>query len=103
MRKSILAFATAGAVALTFGALHAQGGGMPGTMDVSKVTAGTYKLDPNHTLVGWKLNHLGFSDYFGIFGNITGTLEISSERGRAVQEFETSPDSPTCLTTLQLA
>ncbi|MCM3484616.1 MULTISPECIES: CueP family metal-binding protein [Kocuria] len=35
--------------------------------------------------------------------DITGTLEISSERGRAVQEFETSPDSPTCLTTLQLA
>ena len=95
MRKSILAFATAGAVALTFGALHAQGGGMPGTMDVSKVTAGTYKLDPNHTLVGWKLNHLGFSDYFGIFGNITGTLEIDPAHVEATKLDVTVPINPT--------
>lgn len=35
--------------------------------------------------------------------DITGTLEISSERGRAVEEFATSPEDPTCLTTAQLA
>lgn len=35
--------------------------------------------------------------------DITGTLEVSSEQGRAVEEFATSPDSPTCLTTVQLA
>lgn len=35
--------------------------------------------------------------------DITGTLEISSEQGRAESGFATTPDSPTCLTTLQLA
>lgn len=34
--------------------------------------------------------------------DITGTLEIGSDRGSAVEEFATSPDSPTCLTTVQL-
>ena len=35
--------------------------------------------------------------------DITGTLEISSEQGRAESGFATTPDSPTCLTTMQLA
>ena len=35
--------------------------------------------------------------------DITGTLEVSSGRGTAVQPFSTSADSPTCLTTLQLS
>ena len=49
---------------------------LPGQMDVSRAQAGTYALDPNHTLVGWRVNHFGFNDYFGIFGNISGTLTI---------------------------
>ncbi|MEX5257407.1 CueP family metal-binding protein [Kocuria arenosa] len=35
--------------------------------------------------------------------DITGTLEISSEQGRAESGFATTRDSPTCLTTMQLA
>ncbi|CEA07026.1 hypothetical protein BN1051_00335 [Arthrobacter saudimassiliensis] len=35
--------------------------------------------------------------------DITGTLEVSSAQGTAVQDFSTSTDSPTCLTTLRLA
>ena len=79
MRKSILAVAAAaGAVTLTVGALQAQGGPpqLPGMMDASRVEAGTYATDPGHSLVGWTVNHFGFSDYFGIFGDVTGTLEI---------------------------
>ncbi|MCW2382867.1 MULTISPECIES: YceI family protein [unclassified Sphingobium] len=49
---------------------------LPGQKDVSRVAAGTYKADAGHTLVGWRANHFGFNDYFGIFGDITGTLEI---------------------------
>ena len=47
---------------------------MPGTMDVARVTAGTYNTDPSHTLIGWRVSHFGFNDYFGIFGDATGTL-----------------------------
>lgn len=79
MRKSRLVIAaTVGAAALTFGALHAQGGPpqLPGMADAARVTAGTYAPDPGHTLVGWRVNHFGFSDYFGAFGNATGSLTI---------------------------
>jgi len=79
MRKLTLSLAAAGVAALTIGTLHAQQGGapqLPGSMDVSRAQAGTYALDPNHTLVGWRVNHFGFNDYFGIFGNVTGTLTI---------------------------
>jgi polyisoprenoid-binding protein YceI len=53
---------------------------VPGAMDVSRVTAGTYTTDPNHTLVGWRVSHFGFNDYFGIFGDATGTLMIDPKK-----------------------
>lgn len=49
---------------------------VPGTADLKAVTAGTYKADHEHTLVGFRVNHFGFNDYFGIFGDATGTLEL---------------------------
>lgn len=49
---------------------------MPGIQDASRVTAGTYALDAGHTLVKWKVSHFGFNDYFGLFGNITGTITM---------------------------
>lgn len=49
---------------------------MPGVQDASRVTAGTYALDAGHTLVSWKVSHFGFNDYFGLFGNITGTMTM---------------------------
>jgi polyisoprenoid-binding protein YceI len=80
MRKWTLPLAAAAAVgALSIGSLHAQQGGppqLPGAMDVSRAQAGTYAVDPAHTLVGWRVNHFGFNDYFGLFGNPTGTLTI---------------------------
>ncbi len=59
-------------------AIFAQGAApqLPGVKDPKRVTAGTYALDANHTLVGWKVSHFGFNDYFGIFGNIKGTLTL---------------------------
>jgi polyisoprenoid-binding protein YceI len=47
---------------------------VPGAMDTARVTAGTYAIDPAHTLVNWQLSHFGFNDYIGLFGNITGTM-----------------------------
>ncbi|HET6537029.1 MAG TPA: YceI family protein [Sphingopyxis sp.] len=49
---------------------------LPGSKDKSRVTAGTYVTDPGHTLVTWEVDHFGFSEYSGIFGNISGTLTI---------------------------
>ncbi len=90
-----LAFAAAAAaascVALTAGlaaapALLAQGApALPGTLDQERVTPGTYALDASHTLVRWNVNHFGFNDYFGIFGNITGTMTLDPARIEATK------------------
>lgn len=48
----------------------------PGKADKARVTAGTYTADAGHSLIGWKVNHLGFNDYFGLFGDVTGTLTL---------------------------
>lgn len=72
---AILAVATGGITAAP--AIFAQGTPqMPGVQDTARVTAGTYAVDPAHTLVGWNVSHFGFNDYFGLFGNVTGTLTI---------------------------
>jgi polyisoprenoid-binding protein YceI len=91
MRKLLLALPLLVAVPLL-----AQGGPpmkAPGTMDVSQVTGGAYKVDPNHTLVGWRVNHLGFNDYFGLFGSSTGTLTIDPKDVNAAKVEITIPVS----------
>ncbi|QHL91475.1 hypothetical protein GVO57_12495 [Sphingomonas changnyeongensis] len=52
----------------------------PGAVDPSRVAPGRYATDPAHTLIGYSVNHFGFNDYFGIFGNATGTLDIDPAR-----------------------
>lgn len=71
MKKLLLALPLLAAAPLI-----AQGGppATPGAKDPARVTAGTYKADPGHSLVGWRVNHLGFNGYFGIFGDVSGTL-----------------------------
>lgn len=49
---------------------------VPGKADPARVTAGTYAVEPTHTLIGWTVNHFGFNDYFGVFGSPTGTLKL---------------------------
>ncbi len=51
-------------------------GPLPGQPDPGRVLAGTYQADPSHTVIGWRVSHMGFNDAFGLFGTITGTLVI---------------------------
>ena len=34
--------------------------GIPGAAVKSRITAGTYAVDPFHTQVTWQVNHMGF-------------------------------------------
>ncbi|MCW3835491.1 YceI family protein [Sphingomonas canadensis] len=74
------AIAVAAAVVLAAPVVAHQAAQLPGSADVSRVTAGTYAVDPGHTLIGWRVNHFGFNDYFGLFGDSTGTLTIDPAR-----------------------
>ena len=57
----------------------------PGQPDVGRITAGTYTADAGHTVVVWRVNHMGFADYFGLFGAITGTLVLDPAHPEAAQ------------------
>lgn len=62
----------------SYAALNAQSAPMqaPGKLAPARVTPGLYVVDGNHTLVRWTVDHFGISDYFGIFGDVTGSLQL---------------------------
>jgi len=97
MRKWTLPLAAAALAALSIGTLHAQQGGppqLPGQLDASRVQAGTYKSDKNHSLVGWRVNHFGFNDYFGLFGDVDATLTIDPANPSAAKVEANIPINP---------
>ena len=57
----------------------------PGKPDPARVAAATYKVDPEHTLVVFTVDHMGFSNYFGIFGGATGELRLDPKRVSAAK------------------
>lgn len=85
--------ALGGAAVLSLGTLQAQDSApqLPGQMDTSRVEAGTYATDPGHTLVAWRVNHFGFNDYIGLFGNVEGTLEMDPANPSAASLDVTIP------------
>jgi len=63
----------------------------PGAPNPAAVSGGTYKVDPGHTLVRWEVDHLGFSPYFGIFGDVTGTLTLNPKNPAGAKVDVTIP------------
>lgn len=78
MPRAALALPTALLLGLgSFALVNAQAPmAMPGAADRARVKAGHYAVDSAHTLVGWRVDHFGFNDYFGIFGDVAGTLHL---------------------------
>lgn len=64
---------------------------IPGKADLKAVKAGTYQADPSHTLIGWRVSHFGFNDYFGIFGDSTGQLQFDPTKPTASKVEITIP------------
>lgn len=93
-----LALSAAATLALAAGgiaaapAIFAQGAPqVPGVADPARVTAGTYAADPGHSLIGWEVNHFGFNDYYGIFGDVAGTLVLDPANLNAAKVDVTIP------------
>jgi polyisoprenoid-binding protein YceI len=83
MKKALLLLAS---LALTVPLMAQQAPTeLPGKADPARVAAGTYALDKAHTQVNWQVNHFGFNDYFGLFGDITGTLNIDPSNPSAAK------------------
>ena len=57
------------------------------------VTAGTYTTDASHSQVGFEVMHFGFNPYFGLFGDVAGTLTIDPKNPSAANVDVTIPVS----------
>lgn len=66
---------------------------MPGSKDKAAITGGSYIVDANHTLVKWEVNHFGFSPLWGLFGQVTGTLQFDPKNPGASKVDVTIPVS----------
>jgi polyisoprenoid-binding protein YceI len=64
---------------------------LPGAQDPARVTAGTYSADPAHSLIAFEVNHFGFNDYYGIFGDVAGTLVLDPANPDAAKVDVTIP------------
>ncbi|BBK43514.1 polyisoprenoid-binding protein [Allostella vacuolata] len=64
---------------------HAQPAPMPvaGAADPARIAAGTYRADPSHTQIAFKVNHFGFNAYHGLLPGGAGTLAIDPARPAA--------------------
>ena len=91
---SLLKFAVPAALVMAAAPMLAQmPTEAPGKADKTRIVAGSYTADPSHSLIAWKLNHLGFNDYFGLFGDVTGTLTLDPANPAAAKVTATIPVS----------
>jgi polyisoprenoid-binding protein YceI len=90
-RKRLALIAAAGvlAVAAPLAAQMAK----PGARDAARVTGGTYTVDHEHTLIRWRVDHLGVTPYFGLFGQSTGSLTLDPKNPGAAKVDITIPVS----------
>jgi polyisoprenoid-binding protein YceI len=66
---------------------------LPGQQDPARVTGGTYTADAGHSLIQWEVDHFGFNPYFGIFGDVAGTLTLDPKNLSAAKVDVTIPVS----------
>ncbi|MBS0979655.1 MULTISPECIES: YceI family protein [Acetobacter] len=48
--------------------------------NASQVQSGTYAVEPGHTQVGFSVLHFGFTNYQGVFSNVSGTLHLDAKK-----------------------
>jgi len=76
MRNFLISAAALVAVAGGTAVIAQQMPAAPGAKDPSRVTGGSYQVDPGHTQVAFAYDHMGFSNNFGIISGPTGTLTL---------------------------
>ena len=57
----------------------------PGAPDATRVLAGSYKVDTNHTQVVWTVDHMGISPLSGAFGASGGILDLDPAKPSAAK------------------
>jgi polyisoprenoid-binding protein YceI len=92
MRPALTALSLAG-LSLAAIAIAQMPTEVPGKPDVKGVVAGTYKIEPMHTEIGFSVLHLGYNPYMGLFSKVSGALTIDPAKPTAAQLNVTIPVS----------
>ncbi len=75
MRPVLLALSVIGlsAAAVTVAQMPTE---VPGKPDPKLAVAGSYKVEPLHTQIGFSVLHLGYNPFMGLFSGVSGTLVL---------------------------
>ena len=98
MKSYIVSGAIAALLSLA-GPLSAQA--QVASQDPKAVKAGTYKVEPYHTQVGFSISHFGFTDFSGFFSGASGTLQLDPAK-LGVTKLDVSVPVTSVLTTVSV-
>lgn len=90
-RKHVKLIGAVAALAITVPLAAQMAPEKPGAREVAHISGGNYIVDHEHTLVRWRLDHLGITPYFGLFGQITGSLVLDPAKPAAAKVDVTIP------------
>lgn len=76
MKYNLLSFPAA---ALAIGLLADNSASAQVVTSAARAQSGTYDVEPGHTQVGFSVLHFGFTNYLGVFSNVSGTLTLDAK------------------------
>ena len=97
MTKTTVSLALAASLMLGAAGAHAQG-----APDPTAARGGAYKVEPNHTQVGFSVLHLGFTKYDGVFSGASGSLTLDPQSLAATALDVTVPVASVATTNAKL-
>ena len=97
-------FLAAGAVAalFAFSSLAPQAMAFQvSSKDPKAVKAGTYKVEPYHTQIGFSISHFGFTDFSGFFSGASGSLVLDPAKVK-ISKLDVTVPVQSVLTTVSI-
>ena len=76
MKYTLLSFPAA---AVAIGLLAGSPASAQVVTNAAQAQSGTYDVEPGHTQVGFSVLHFGFTNYLGVFSNVSGTLSLDAK------------------------
>ena len=101
MKTRFLA-ASAAAALLAFSSLAPQAMAQSvSSKDPKAVKAGTYKVEPYHTQIGFSISHFGFTNFSGFFSGASGSLVLDPAKVK-ISKLDVSVPVQSVLTTVSI-
>lgn len=74
----------------------------PANANPAAIHSGHYAVEPSHTRVGFAVSHIGFTDWFGDFTGVSGTLSLDPRNVASAKVDVTIPTASVVTTNAKL-